>query len=339
MSDHQVTVKNVVLHILDTNVGAPVISHRELSSEEEGHDFVEKLIGKALTDDHLKEAVFNEGVNPVREQCERFNSGEIDLLELSRNLADRFYELISHHPDIPSADMAFAKVGIDGRPYLAVLKLNYRTNFIHQVLYDGEAPVTTLLKQKTVLPGENQKPDECFLINLENLGIQLMEKEYELDGVKEFYLSKRFLACGSRLSTAEKARIISKVAETVSRKYDHDKFEGMARLRKTVAETMDADRSVAVEKVAQGVFRDNPAAQREYVEAVQQAGIREDRVQFSERITERKFNTQKIKTDTGIEINFPSAYYNNRDMIEFINNPNGTVSIVIKNVGKISNKG
>lgn len=71
---------------------------------------------------------------------------------------------------------------------------------------------------------------------------------------------------------------------------------------------------------------------------IKQAGIEENEIQLSEKITERKFKSQKIKTDTGIEINFPSTYYNNKDMIEFINQPNGTVSIVIKNVGKISNK-
>lgn len=46
----------------------------------------------------------------------------------------------------------------------------------------------------------------------------------------------------------------------------------------------------------------------------------------------------KIKTDTGIEITIPSDFFDNSEYIEFINNPNGTISISIKNVGKIINR-
>jgi hypothetical protein len=145
-----------------------------------------------------------------------------------------------------------------------------------------------------------------------------------------------FLACSDQLSTAQKAKIISKVAQTLSKKYNNEDFDSVARLRKTVADNMEETKSVAIQTVAREIFRDNPAAQREYVEEIQQAGIQEDEIQLSEKITDRKFRNHKI--NTGIEINFPSTYYNNKEMIEFINNPNGTVSILIKNVGKISNK-
>lgn len=47
---------------------------------------------------------------------------------------------------------------------------------------------------------------------------------------------------------------------------------------------------------------------------------------------------QKIRTDTGIELSFPTAYFENPDKIEFINNPDGTISIEIKHVGKITNR-
>ena len=46
----------------------------------------------------------------------------------------------------------------------------------------------------------------------------------------------------------------------------------------------------------------------------------------------------KIRTDTGIEITFPSEYIENTDFIQFINNPDGTLSIELKNIGKIVNK-
>ena len=52
----------------------------------------------------------------------------------------------------------------------------------------------------------------------------------------------------------------------------------------------------------------------------------------------RTNKSHKIKTDTGIEITVPSDFFNNPDYIEFVSNDNGTISINIKNVGKIINR-
>lgn len=46
----------------------------------------------------------------------------------------------------------------------------------------------------------------------------------------------------------------------------------------------------------------------------------------------------KNKTDIGIEITFPVDYFKYNDYLEFINNPDGTISIQIKNISKLINK-
>jgi hypothetical protein len=338
MNNHEIIIKNIVLHILDTNVGTPVLSNKEIDPEQEGFDFVESLIHKMLSDDNVKDATFLDAPNQVLALCERLQQDRNDFISVSQEIAKTLYEIMTHQSLIPPADLVCCQVGIDGTPFLGLLKLNYRTNYIHHVEYEGETSVNLLVKQKTVLPGEHQKPEEAMLINLVDFSIRLVEKEYEIDGNKDYYLSKQFLVCSDQLSIVQKVKIISKVAEKLGKKYNNEKFDSVARMRKSVAETMEENKTVAVENVAREIFRDDPAAQREYVEEVKQAGIQEDEIQLSEQITERKFRNHKIKTDTGIEINFPSTYYNNKEMIEFVNHPNGMVSIIIKNVGKISNK-
>ncbi len=54
--------------------------------------------------------------------------------------------------------------------------------------------------------------------------------------------------------------------------------------------------------------------------------------------TVRANKSHKIRTDTGIEIIVPSDFFNNSEYIEFISNEDGTISINIKNVGKIINR-
>jgi hypothetical protein len=53
---------------------------------------------------------------------------------------------------------------------------------------------------------------------------------------------------------------------------------------------------------------------------------------------ERKYSKQKFKLDNGIEITIPSEIYENKEMVEFINNPDGSVSVLIKNIESILNK-
>ena len=49
-------------------------------------------------------------------------------------------------------------------------------------------------------------------------------------------------------------------------------------------------------------------------------------------------NDNPNKMDNGIELIVPLDVYRNGDLIEFVNNPDGTVSIMLKNIEKISNQ-
>ncbi|TCL65951.1 nucleoid associated protein NdpA [Hydrogenispora ethanolica] len=334
----EIIIEKAVLHILDTNVGLPVLSQQELELKGEAADFLEKQLRKVLEDDRLKPAEFSGEANPVRERCAKY-AADGDFLGFSQGLADALYRLMLAHVDISPADLVCCHFSEDGRSCFGALKLNYRKGFIHQIGYEEERSINSLVLQQAVLPSEQQKPEECFVVALDDLSLRLIEKEYEIDGNKELYLSKRFLACADRLSNHEKARVLDKVTQKISQKYGMgDDFTPMVRLRQAVSEDLDDAGAIDMQHVAQAVFRGDPDAQREYLEEVHRAGLVERAVELPERIANRKFRNQKIWTDTGIEINFPADYYNNREKLEFVSNVDGTISIIIKNVGKIINK-
>jgi hypothetical protein len=298
---------------------------------------LEKHLTKVLEDDGTKDACFQDGPNRMQELCGRAVEPE-SFITISTEIANGLYQLMTNHAEIPPADLICCLFEADGTPYYGVLKLNYKSNFIHFVQAEDDLNAVTLLQQRTVLPSENQRLEECFLVNLNDSQIKLVEKEYEIDGDKEYYLSKRFLNCHFDLSSREKARLIDKVTQKVSKKYCDDPVAPLARLRKAVTADMDGEGAVNLDRMARTVFYDDPAAQREYVEEMRSVGLVEPEVKLSEKITNKKFRNHKIQTDTGIEIEFPVDYFNDLNKLEFINNPDGTVSILIKNVGKIINK-
>jgi hypothetical protein len=50
---------------------------------------------------------------------------------------------------------------------------------------------------------------------------------------------------------------------------------------------------------------------------------------------EKKLTVHKLKMDNGISLDIPVEIYRDRDIIEFVNNPDGTISIMIKNISNM----
>ena len=65
------------------------------------------------------------------------------------------------------------------------------------------------------------------------------------------------------------------------------------------------------------------------------AGIEKEQIEVSENALKRKFEIQKIITESGIEVKIPVNYYGDASKLEFIPNGDGSVSLVIKNIGNI----
>jgi hypothetical protein len=333
----EIQLQQAIIHVLDSNVGVPVLSRRELELSPEIQHYFEKLIERAMADDGLKEAWFQGDGNRMRERCDRLAGGG-DLIEISAEIAGDLYRIMAGQGAIPPADLVCCRFDRNEQAFLGVLKLNYRTGFIHFVATERDGQEVTLVQQKTVLPSESQKPEECFFVDLGEFGIRLLEKEYEIDGEKDFYLSKLLLACEYGLSNREKAKVLDKVTKQIGQKYYSEDVTAVARMRQAVTGKAAEDRPVELDELAGSVFREDPAVRREYLEEIRKAGLVETEVRLPEKLAARKFASQKIETDTGIELQFPAEYFNNKEKIEIINNPDGTLSILIKNVTKIKNK-
>ena len=74
-----------------------------------------------------------------------------------------------------------------------------------------------------------------------------------------------------------------------------------------------------------------------FEEAVRSEEIPEQ-VRVKKSVAARMTKSHRIRTDTGIEITFPSEYSSSPEFIEFINEADGTLSIELKNIGSIENR-
>lgn len=336
--EYSIHINTAVLHILDTSVNFPVLSDKEIELNGELAEFLEKHISKTFEDTNLKKAQFTGEVNAVRDMCAALKEDSGCFMEVTRAIAAMTFDFMLKNIDIAPGDLICCHFLAGNEPYLGLLKLNYKTGFTHYVSQMEEGAANTIIRHKTLLPSDGQKVDEAVLISLETGEIKLIEKAYEINGTKEFYLSNYLINCSTDLSDNQKLKIIDKVTQKISKKYYDEDFDKVAKLKKVVSEGLEEKNEIRVDEIAQEVFETNLAVREEYIQEIQKAGLTEEAITVPEKLAEKKFKTHKIKTDTGIEINFPLSYYDNRDMIEFANNPDGSISIIIKNVGKIINK-
>lgn len=338
MRETNVKIEKYIVHILDNNVQLPVLSEQEHPADSEINDFIAKHIEKVLKDDSLKDAHFMDGENQFRQWCENIVQQKERFTAITADMAVMLFDIMLKHVDIPPADVIFCLFCSDNTLYLGMLKFNYKTSYIHFVQASETGRLNAIIKQKTTLPRENQKLEECVLVNLDDFSVRLIEKKYDINGEKKFYLSPMFLKCTSKISNREKIKIFTKATEQFKKEYFEDDVYKAGEIKKAVTESVNRNERIDIVDVAESVFRQNPEIKNAYLEKIEQAGLRDKTIMVSEKVVEKKFKKQKIKTDTGIEIDLPVEYYHDKEKIEFVNNVDGTISIIIKNIGKISDK-
>ena len=92
---------------------------------------------------------------------------------------------------------------------------------------------------------------------------------------------------------------------------------------------------IKVATIKEKIFPDSPEMQVELDEKLDKYNMSYETVQPKSEQTIKKFQKQHLTTDTGIEISIPMEEYRNPDHVEFITNEDGTISVLIKNIGQL----
>ena len=201
-----VKINQVILHILDAGASEPVLSDRPMELDADLYEYFSVCIEKAFASDDSKNCRFLPD-SPFLQEMQHND----DFIDLSRRIAGVIFEQLLQYQGIPSGDLAVVDCAVDGVPFYAVLKLNYRPGFTHVTNVMGNGQCSTIAPQRTLLPG-NSKADEAALIDRANLTIRLIEKKVALDDKKDFYLSTKVFACTQAMPEKAKLKAVCETA-------------------------------------------------------------------------------------------------------------------------------
>ena len=341
MTKGDIVIRNAIVHILDSTVGIPVLSDNELNYGSDFADFLKEHIFKVLTSDDKKMCAFIEEESEVYKLIKDTNDGNMTFVDFSKNVAEKLYGIMNSNIDIPPADLMIVCFEVGGIMQLALLKMNYKESYMHTTIAEENGNSNSIMKYKSILPNEGQKLTEAAIINLTDYKIKLIEKKYDVNGKKIDYFSKMFLECTTNLSQKAKLNIVEKAIETVQKEYfdDSEQFEEKMKVKSVIQKDLEEQGSIVIEEVADKVFKEKPELKDKFKEKIEKYNIKqEEEIVPQNEATTRKFSKQHLTTDTGIEIKIPMEQYNSTENIEFITNEDGTISVLIKNIGHITSK-
>ena len=239
------------------------------------------------------------------------------------------------HTTIPGADLAVVDFTRDGAPWLGILKLNYKNGYTHYTETVQGAPVNSIIQQRACLPTQSGKVEEGALVNLQDLSMRLLEKKYDIDGHKEFYLSSVVFQYTQAEPEKKKLQAIQEAAAQAVKDAYVDEPHADAQVAMLIAtEAADNDNQISVEQVRRQLAEEYPLAAVPFDDYVEKSEVIEH-VEQPVTVTPsriRRMESRSIHTASGIEVKIPTEILSSDSEVEFLHDADGSVSLLIKNV-------
>ena len=340
MNKEDIRIRNVIVHIMDPTIGMPVLSDTELEYGSEIAEFLKEHIVKISSGDDAKECRFYKEESEIYRMLNSYS--DEDFVAVSKEIAGLLYDIMSGNIDIPPADLMVVRFREGEEEYLALLKMNYKAFYTRRTMAagDGEGNSNEIIRHKSILPSESQRLTEAAVIRLNDLTLQVIERKYEVNGEKTNYFSFLFLKCSAHMSHKSKLAIVSRAVESVQKEgFDEtERFEKQMRAKSIIQEEIEEKGGFVVEELAEKIFEQEPELKVAFQDKMEKYDMVKEEIQPRSDNTVRKYQSQHLYTDTGIEIKIPMEQYKNPQSVEFITNPDGTISVLIKNIEHLEAK-
>lgn len=332
-----VDVKKAILHILDCNSGAGIFSDEEMDMSDAGlNAYLTKHIEKVYDDPGIRTGEFTES-SGFKYHLKEYLADEISFAKFSIFAAERLYENIKNSENIESCDIVVCECIISEKRTIAVLKFDNKVGFVHHVTQQDGKITNEIINHYAILPSTSQKITHCAFIDTEDLSIRYKGKKIKIEGESVDLIADALLECVFDISVKESFNAVRKIAKGVADEYGASGIETEARMKKYVKESAMAEDEINVEKVAETVFEGLVSAKQDFVDKAKEANVPE-KFEMNEYVTKKVNANIRLVTDKGIEILFPSEYYEDDENISIINNDDGTISVQINNINKLTNK-
>lgn len=348
-------VSQAILHVFDFESGSKYYSEAPLDLENRPtKSYVQRRLRKIVGNAESNHGEFAEDSGFAGE-LEHYLMGGAEFQGFSVQIAEWFWEELRRAEELEQVDLLVADFididavpvdanstdaevdaafdGPEGKRFFAVVLLPRKQSFVHEI--GGGA--NEILRMDTALPNPTAKIDTYVLVDCDSFAIDFHDKERSIGGETIQILPDKFLQCTAAASTQQVFTEVSEIVQDVAEEYGLTPAVEVGRAKAAVAQQADREEVVAPAEIGRVVFEDRPDVQQVFEERVREAKLPEE-APVRRGVANRLAKNHKIKTDTGIEITFPSDLADKPGYLDFSTGADGTISITIGNVAHIENK-
>lgn len=325
---------HAILHILDTASGKLTLSQQELSLERlEVVDYLTTLMKK------IEKSETRRGVlDPSSDLSAYLQTEAISFIDKSQQLSEKLFSILAKAEDRCGADYIFCSGLLDnGQSFFALLRLDYSSRFTHAVTPLEEDVQIDIVSNHRLLPSPTTLPSEAFVVNVDNLAFQLLEKKATIEGKKDYYFSTQFLEIEVPATAKEQLKSVQQTVKKLSEAYDEDTYQVLSTLQQALYHQVEQQDIIDTHQLVEAVFEHNPAAQAAAKQAITHENFPQTVHVAHAQQYEKKYSLQKFKLANGIELTIPMDIYQDKDMVEFIHQPDGSITVLLKNIENITN--
>ena len=363
-------IDHAILHAFDFEGGSDYPSERELNLDSRSvKSYVQRSLRKLIASPESRHGEFSDKSSFGAALKAYVQGDSVSFIELSQQLARFMWEELRRCDDLEQCDLLVADFTdtsdmgrrADGASkeqgattvataapsrdaedlserFLAAALLPRRQAFVHELgLDDTGVASNDILRQDSTLPSPTQRIDSYLLVNLETGSVDFHDKERRQAGSALQLISDRLLSCSAQASTREVVQAIGRIVEEVADGHGMSSAQAVAQAKRVVTSSAERDEPLLPSEVGRQVFTERPELAERYEQAVRDEQLPEE-IPMRRSAANRLAKSHRIRTDTGIEISFPSEYAADDTYIEFMADAQGRVSILIKNVGSIENR-
>ncbi|EEY80274.1 MULTISPECIES: nucleoid-associated protein [Streptococcus] len=320
-------VKKAIIHQFSPADTELLLADKFLNITPKIEEYLRKKIERVYSDD-AKTGVFD---------SENIFLAQIsdDLLETSVTVAKLWQEEFSVSENQKTNDLIFVQFDKEGVEHFAFMRIALRETLTH---LGGEVDNPIKLTQNN-LPGFGTGADEALVINLKSRKYHLIEKRIKYNGAFLNYMSDNLLQVNPTISAKKSIKALEKTAQKVAESFNKDDFQFQSKVKSSIFKNLEENDELSPEKLADDLFDNNLTARLSFIDQVKEAipePVKFDEIDSSRQ--KKKFENQKLSLSNGIELIVPNNIYQDAESVEFIQNDNGTYSILIKNIEDIQNK-
>lgn len=328
-------IEEVVINIMDLDTGNLICSQTAIDGKDSVlNNYIEKIVNKFYSTD-CKRGYFEDN-NTI---LSVLKNHELSFVEKSTSISESLFDVLKFGETVVGGDLLIFKFSNDNSDTMfGIFKLDFSSRYTHYLDYEESAISNKLILNKSILPSPSQNINEAVIINMKDNSYLLTEKKYRIKGEKINYFSQLFLKVESQTSTKDSIDMLTETIEEVSIKYSDKPFMDLSKAQSAIYENLDMSGMIEVSHIADSVFEENHSAKNEFIETIKEKGLNDKVEVYNSKKFERKFSKQKFKLSNGIELVIPVEIINNKDIIEFRNEPDGKVSVVINDIQEVINR-